>query len=160
MRLVVMDYETMINCFVAVFYDLKEKKLKVFSVSEFNDDTDLFLDYLKECRDNNYYHVSFNGLAFDGQISQYLLDNYNMLYGSDNPQAFINYVYRYAQHTIDKTRIGERVDYPEYKLQIKQVDLFKLNHWDNAAKKSSLKSIQCAIDWHNVMDMPLPFDNQ
>jgi hypothetical protein len=40
-------------------------------------------------------------------------------------------------------------------LQINQVDVFKLNHWDNPAKRSSLKWIQFTMDWENIIDMPI-----
>jgi hypothetical protein len=40
-------------------------------------------------------------------------------------------------------------------LQINQVDVFKLNHWDNNAKRSSLKWIQYTMDWPNIIDMPI-----
>jgi hypothetical protein len=40
-------------------------------------------------------------------------------------------------------------------MKIKQLDVFKLNHWDNPAKRSSLKWIQFSMDWYNVRDMPI-----
>jgi hypothetical protein len=40
-------------------------------------------------------------------------------------------------------------------MKIKQIDLFKLNHWDNMAKLSSLKWIQYSMDWKNVLEMPI-----
>ena len=40
-------------------------------------------------------------------------------------------------------------------MQIPQLDVFKLNHWDNAAKRSSLKWIQFSMRWKNLQDMPL-----
>ncbi len=40
-------------------------------------------------------------------------------------------------------------------MNIKQIDLFKLNHWDNPAKRSSVKWIQGSMRWFNVQDMPI-----
>ena len=64
-------------------------------------------------------------------------------------------IYIKAQDCITRSTNRDWQEYPEYKLTIKQIDVFKLNHWDNAAKRSSLKSIQVAMDWHNVQDMPI-----
>ena len=46
------------------------------------------------------------------------------------------------------------LEYPPSKLKIRQIDLFKMNHWDNRAKMSSLKWIQYSMDWENVEEMP------
>ena len=43
-------------------------------------------------------------------------------------------------------------EYAEWNMSIKQIDVFKLNHWDNAAKRSSLKWIQYSMDWDNMVD--------
>ena len=40
-------------------------------------------------------------------------------------------------------------------MSINQIDVFKLNHWDNPAKRSSLKWIQYSMDWHTIQDMPI-----
>ena len=61
---------------------------------------------------------------------------------------------QYASSVINKSIKGEWLDYPEFKLSIKCIDIFKLNHWDNAAKRSSLKWIQFSMDWYNVEEMP------
>ena len=36
-----------------------------------------------------------------------------------------------------------------------QIDVFKMHHWDNPAKRSSLKWIQYSMDWENILDMPI-----
>jgi hypothetical protein len=36
-----------------------------------------------------------------------------------------------------------------------QIDIFKMHHWDNMAKRSSLKWIQYSMDWQNIIDMPI-----
>jgi hypothetical protein len=71
-----------------------------------------------------------------------------------SPQAIVKFIYDYAQSIIDKSNKGSFLDYAPYKLKIKQIDLFRLNHWDNKAKMSSLKWIQYSMDWENVEEMP------
>lgn len=152
----VMDYETITNCFIAVFEDYKQEQRKVFVVhklsprSQFTD----FVSFLLENINKEEWHISFNGISFDSQITEYVLDQYENWSDLSNDEI-ANIIYTYAQHIITKER-NEPADYPEWNLSIKQIDLFKMNHWDNVAKRSSLKWIQYSMDWNNVEDMPHP----
>ena len=75
-----------------------------------------------------------------------------------NTEDLLKYIYGYAQDTIERSNRGEFADHAPYKLKIRQIDLFKMNHWDNKAKMSSLKWIQYSMDWENVEEMPHPFN--
>ena len=151
----VMDYETLSNCFVGIFEDAELDKRKVFAInhlttrSQFDD----FVSFLKDNIDKDDWHVSYNGLAFDSQITHYILDNYEDWYNISNDEI-AKKIYSYSQYVISG-QDDRKADYPEWKMRIKQIDVFKLNHWDNAAKRSSLKWIQYSIDWDNVEEMPI-----
>jgi hypothetical protein len=150
----VMDYETICNCFISVFIHYKNDKVrKYFVVSEFRDDFDAYVDFLKENVKNQEYHISYNGLGFDSQITQYVLENHQEWKGL-SPLVIARIIYGYAQTVINKQELKEMLDYAPYKLSIKQIDVFKLNHWDNPAKMSSLKWIQYSMDWFSVLEMP------
>ena len=150
----VMDYETLCNCFIGVFEHYKESDVKhLFVINKDRNDFVKFISFLKKNRQEKEWHISYNGLNFDAQISQYLLDNHqSMLQLSGEQISAI--IYKYAQKIINQSNKGEFLDYAPYKLQIKQIDLFKMNHWDNRAKMSSLKWIQYSMDWDNVEEMP------
>ena len=45
-------------------------------------------------------------------------------------------------------------------MKIGQIDVFKLHHWDNPAKRSSLKWIQYSMDWENILDMPIHHETE
>lgn len=150
-----MDYETMINCFIAVFEHYKKDERKVFVVHEQQNDFPEFVSFLNKCVKDKQWHISFNGLGFDAQITQHILNNQAFLLNS-TPEVIIDFIYKYAQSVIEKNNRGDFADYAPYKLKIKQIDLFKLNHWDNKAKMSSLKWIQYSMDWDNVEEMPHP----
>jgi hypothetical protein len=149
----VMDYETICNCFIAVFQHYKTEETKVFVVHEQRTDFPELIKFLNDCASKNQWHISYNGLNFDAQITQKLLLNQKALLKLDT-QALVSYIYNYAQTVIDKSNKGDFAEFAPYKLKIKQIDLFKLNHWDNKAKMSSLKWIQYSMDWQNVEDMP------
>lgn len=151
-----MDYETLCNCFIAVFVHYKDDdNKKIFVVSELQDDFIEFIEFLEQNRKNNEYHISFNGLGFDSQITEYILQNWKSWLSFDAITK-ARVIYSYAQKVINLQENKEQLDYPPFKLSIKQIDVFKLNHWDNPAKMSSLKWIQYSMDWYNVEEMPHP----
>jgi len=151
----VMDYETICNCFIAVFEHYKKEEKHVFVVCEQQNDFPEFVTFLQRCVTENEWHISYNGLSFDAQISQYILGVKDKLLLLDG-KSIAETIYKFAQETIDRSDKGEFALYPPSKLKIRQIDLFKLNHWDNKAKMSSLKWIQYSMDWDNVEEMPHP----
>jgi len=150
----VMDYETLSNCFTGVFEHYKTNESKTFVVHDLRNDFDEFIDFLEQNVTNKEWHISYNGLAFDGQITQYIIDNH-YLWCDLKGCEIANIIYRYAQYCINKSNNKEFMDYPIWKMQVGQIDLFKLHHWDNPAKRSSLKWIQYSMDWQNILEMPI-----
>ncbi len=150
----IMDYETITNCFIAVFEHYKNDERKVFVIHEIADRSQLdnLVKFLQENKERDEWHISYNGLSFDSQITEFILENYENWLDLRNHEI-ANTIYRFAQHVIGREKT-EPPAYPEWKLSIKQIDLFKMNHWDNVAKRSSLKWIQYSMDWDNVEDMP------
>ena len=150
----VMDYETNVNNFLAVFEHYKTDETHVFAIGPLRNDIEKLLDFFEENHRKEQWHISFNGLAFDAQITHYIIDNSQVLKQLSGVNI-AKRIYKEAQAIITRTSKGEFQKYYEGKMVIKQIDIFKLNHWDNPAKSSSLKWIQCSMDWHNVQDMPI-----
>jgi len=150
----VMDYETLSNCFLAIFEDIKSEHQEIFVCHSSRNDILDFITFLERNIAYDEWHVSFNGLGFDSQITEYILRAKDQLLQLDG-EDIARYVYDKAQSVIQKQGEGEFLEFSPRQLQIKQVDVFKLNHWDNPAKRSSLKWIQFSMDWHNIMDMPI-----
>ena len=150
----VMDIETLVNCTVYCFEHYKTDEKKVFVIHELRNEFPELLSFLENNRDNNQWHIGFNNLAFDSQISEFILRNKNKLLRL-SPKEIANAIYNKAQDCIDRSNRQDFQEFYEGKLSIRQIDLFKMNHWDNQAKSSSLKWIQFTMDWHNVQEMPL-----
>jgi len=149
-----MDYETLFDCFTAVFEDYKTNKTEVFVICKLRNDLPEFIKFLEQNIQNKEWHISYNGLGFDAQVTHYILDNHQGWENIDgNDVAYT--IYKYAQRTIEKSNNRDFSDYPQWKMVIGQIDLFKLHHWDNPAKRSSLKWIQYSMDWENILDMPI-----
>jgi hypothetical protein len=153
-----MDYETLVNCFIGVFTHFKdESRTRVFVIHGERNDLPEFIEFLEQCVATNQWHISYNGLEFDAQISQYILLNSKRLkkLSTDN---LLNDLYGFAQKVIHSREETGFAPFRPTQLKINQIDLFKLNHWDNKAKMSSLKWIQYSMDWDNVEEMPHPHD--
>ena len=150
----VMDYETLSNCFIAVFEDVKSEHTETFICHKSQNDILEFITFLERNITLGEWHVSFNGLAFDSQITEYILQDKDQLLEQDG-DTIAKFIYQKAQETIENSNNGEFAKFSPKNLSIRQIDVFKLNHWDNPAKRSSLKWIQYTMDWHNIMDMPI-----
>tara|TARA_R110001599_G_scaffold202331_2_gene399177 strand:+ start:1685 stop:3571 length:1887 start_codon:yes stop_codon:yes gene_type:complete len=149
-----MDYETLSNCFVAVFKHYKTDETHIFSVCSLQNDYEKFTEFLKQNKKNKEWHISYNGLAFDAQVTHNIMKNHKNLLLMDG-ESIAEEIYSYAQRAITNSNNNEFQDFPEWKMNIQQIDLFKLNHWDNPAKRSSLKWIEYTMDWQNILDMPI-----
>ena len=150
----VMDYETLSNCFIGVFEDIKSEHQEIFVCHKSKNDIEELVHFLKRNQNLNEWHVSFNGLAFDSQITEHILRNQEQLLEQDG-DTIARFIYRKAQETIERSNSGEFALFSPKNLSIRQIDVFKLNHWDNPAKRSSLKWIQYTMDWKNIIDMPI-----
>ena len=155
----IMDYETLVNCFVGVFKHYKTEETKIFAVCEQRNDFESFIEFLKENIENKEWLISYNGLAFDAQITHYIIKDYENLKLMSG-EEIAEEIYHYAQSCIDKSNKHEFQEFPEWHMSIKQIDVFKLNHWDNMAKRSSLKWIEYTMDWDNILDMPIHHETE
>lgn len=149
----IMDYETIVNCFVAVFTGYSSNETHVFVINRERNDLKKFLAFIKDNKENNDWHLGYNNLAFDAQITEFMLHYEKDLLELDSDEITAS-IAQYAAEVIRKSHAGEWLDYPEFKLSIRCIDIFKLNHWDNMAKRSSLKWVQYSMDWYNVEEMP------
>ena len=150
----VMDYETLVNCFVGVFQHYKDDSIsEIFVINQDQNDLPKFIEFLNKCIQLNQWHISYNGIAFDAQISQHIIKNQRKLLSLTGLEA-AQYIYKLAQDIITRSDRGEFQEFAPRQLKIRQIDLFKMNHWDNKAKMSSLKWIQYSMDWENVEEMP------
>jgi len=152
----IIDYETILNLTVLVAVHYQRDEVKVFVVHRYRNDIEEMIMFLEECKRDKSYHITYNGLEFDSQITEYILELKDVFLNGDNDaQHIANEIYNYAQTVISKKADGEFLDYYEKSFSIPQIDVYKLNHWDNPAKRSSLKWIQFTTDWKNMQEMPI-----
>lgn len=148
------DYETLRDCFVAVFEEYKTEERRIFVICRFRNDLPRLLKFLQQNVDNKEWHISFNGLKFDAQITEFIIRFHKTLLKLTGDRV-AHRIYEKAQDCIARSNMNEWQEYGEQNMAIKQIDIFSLNHWDSPAKSASLKWVQFTTDWHNIQDMPI-----
>lgn len=147
----VYDYETVANCFLAVFINVQNPDdIISFEVSTYRNQYTEYKLFLQKCIDKQTTLISYNGLKFDNQISRYLYQTNNS--GSSGGDIAIN-VYQIAQEVIKRANSKEFPLFHPKDNPFKECDILAINNYDNPAKRCSLKWLQYSMDWHNVEDM-------
>jgi hypothetical protein len=149
----VMDYETISNCFIACFIHYKTNKQHVFVIHEKRNDICSLIEFYEKNIADKSFHISFNGLGFDAQITELIIRNKDY-FKTMGGEELAEKIYSFAQHTIRLSDKNEFLTYAPFDLSIKQLDLYRLHHWNNAAKRSSLKWIMYSMDSLNIQEMP------
>lgn len=141
----VYDIEVYPNLYLFCSTCLDTGKEQVFEVSERKDDRNLFALFLSQ---KDLVMIGFNNLGYDYPIVHNIITKW-----FDKPlKSFLQSVYRYG-----KSLIGGKQPYIKGSDMIcRQIDLYKINHFDNFAKSCSLKELEFNFDMDNIEE--LPFD--
>lgn len=143
----VYDHETLYNCFTCTTVHADdENKVRSFVIWEDINELPQFLDYLDSYE---LKQIGFNNIPFDYQVSHFIRRNRNKLLLM-RPVDIARTIHSFTQELLEM----QFPPVPQYKIEIPQRDLFLLNHFNNKAKSLSLKGLQIAMNWPNVMDMP------
>lgn len=145
----VFDLETYPNCFLMGIANMQQRKMKMFEISFRKDQREEMFEYLRGVRRQKGVLVGFNSLSFDEPVLQQLLKNKTMTVAE---------IYEYAMKVIQS---GYGENKWQYQVRDKdrlldQLDLFKMNHFDNKAKATSLKMIEFNSRADNIEDLPFP----
>ena len=152
MKTVTFDIETMQELFLVGIYDPHTDDYFEFEVSKWANELDSFVRFTESHKDD--YWVGYNNLRFDSQVIEYIFRNYEHWYDMTGLEicALI------AQKAADVIHDANYDVFPEYReeqLSLKQLDLFKLSHFDNKNRMVSLKRLEFEMDLENIEEMPI-----
>jgi hypothetical protein len=145
------DIETMQELFVVVCM-VPGKTGKSFQVSKWKNELDKFVRYTEANADA--YWVGYNNLRFDSQVVEWILRNYDNWHELTN----LEITAKIAQKAADVIHDANYEVFPQYReheLTLKQIDLFKINHYDNKNRMVSLKRLEFELDLENIEEMPI-----
>lgn len=153
-RVGVCDIETLRELFDVGVLDVDTGEWTEFEVSKYKNELFEFVRwYTSKPLD---YLVTFNGIGFDQQVMQYVVDNHQKWVDMDGLEIAAK-VHAYAQKVIEDSRYGLFHQYKEHQFSIAPLDVFKIHHFDNEAKMTSLK--WCAFMMNmDVEEMPHSHD--
>lgn len=147
----VFDIEVYPNCFILVARFLGDEKAsyKKFVLHESRDDYNLLLEFLK----TKPTLIGFNSLSYDGQIIEHIYQSISRKSTKD--------IYEFSEKVINGRKENEfNLPYSDWDLSFAHVDLFKINHFDNANKRTSLKWLEFSMRSPKMQDLPIPIGSE
>lgn len=142
---IVYDIETFPNCFTFAMEMLNSDFKAVWEISEFKDDRQLLLGFFNELAKTQTPMIGFNNVNFDYPVIHFLWKN---------PSATYQQLYAKAMSIIESQERFGHIIWASDRFA-PQIDLFKVHHFDNKAKSTSLKALQINMRVESVEDMPL-----
>lgn len=139
------DIETLINFFSYYAIDRDSEEEIMFYIHKDVNQLSSLLDHL----DGLKGMIGYNNLEFDYPIIHFLMTNREELLQLST-EKLIKTIYAKSQEIINETYS----QIPDRNVLIPQLDLYKIWHFDNNARRTSLKKLQIAMNARNVQDMP------
>jgi hypothetical protein len=138
--------------FLVVVYNPQENTYHEFKLNRWENELDEFVTFSEQHQD--YYWVGYNNLRFDSQVVEWVLRNNEQWHVFDR----MDICGRIAQKAADVIHDANYEVFPDYReqdLSLKQIDLFKIHHFDNKTKRVSLKRLEFEMDFDNIEEMPI-----
>ncbi len=152
MNVLIYDIETMQELFLVGIYLPKEDTYWEFEVSKNKDEIAKFVEFSQLF--GHYHWVGYNNLRFDSQVLEWILRNHEQ-WEHLSPLEITAKIAQKAQDVIHDANFEVLPEYAEDKLTLKQIDLFKVNHYDNKNRRVSLKRLEFEMDLENIEEMPI-----
>lgn len=144
----VYDSETFKHAFIAVFKHIKTGEIFTFEISRRKYQIQELYDFL----DKVDGLIGYNNIGFDYPILHDFLkpqNRYNNLREFDG-EFLAKQMCRLADQTINAKY--SQID--PWKVKIPQADLYLIWHFNNKAKRQSLKGVEAFYNWYKVQDLP------
>ena len=141
------DCETYPNVFTLAIEHADSPLRFAFEISDTRNDSRAIVDFIDWLRNDSGRMVGFNNIGFDYPILHTLIrmgkSDANTLY--QKAQAIINSQDE-ADRWMHQVNPSDRV--------VTQIDLFKIHHFDNKARATSLKVLEFNMRSENIEDLP------
>jgi hypothetical protein len=155
MNVIIYDIETLKELFLVGAYVPEADTYFEFEVSRYNNDLDKFVKFTELFKDR--YWVGYNNLRFDSQVIEWVLRNYDYWHDLSGLEI-TGKISQKAQDVIHDANFDVFPEYRESDLTLKQLDLFKINHYDNKNRMVSLKRLEFEMNLENIEEMPIHHD--
>jgi hypothetical protein len=151
-NVLIYDIETLVEMFLVGVYDPQTDMYFEFEVSNKINQLDSFLRFAET--HNTHYWVGYNNIRFDSQVIEWVFrnaENWHEL----STMEICEKIAQKAADVIHDANYDVFPEYREHELSLKQLDLFKINHFDNKNRLVSLKRLEFEMDFENIEEMPV-----
>lgn len=144
---IVYDIEVFPNAFTFHFEMLNSDVEGTFEISQFRDDRAALIEFFNWAYRGQVVMIGFNNVGYDYPICHEIYKNPNI-----TPAQ----IYAKSMAIIDG---GDRFGHTIWANDrfAPQLDLYKINHFDNPAKSTSLKALQINMRVESVVESAIPF---
>ena len=152
MDVLIYDIETMKELLLVGIYNPAIDSYHEFEVSKNKNQLDGFMRFTEQYPE--YYWVGYNNLRFDAQVIEWILRNYE----NWHELTALETAAKIAQKAADTIHDANYDVFPEFReewMTLKQIDVFKVNHYDNKNRMVSLKRLEFEMDLENIEEMPI-----
>lgn len=142
------DLETYPNIFTMAVGAVGSNESWLFEISDRRDDSQSLRSFLKKLYVNKNRMIGFNNVGFDYPVLHLFMRDRGVRHGE---------LYNKAMeiiHADDDDRFSHII-FPN-KMFIEQIDLYKIHHFDNLARSTSLKMLEFNMRSDNIEDLPFP----
>lgn len=155
-KVVVYDIETTASAFTYTDLDINTGDIHQFILHKDKNELSAMIAHIKSLRGM----IGFNNVNFDYPMIHYIINNYNRWLVNLLNDEIINMIFQEAQRIIseqNQTQFNTIVAIKTKDVLVPQLDLFRIWHFNNKARGTSLKSLQIAMQLDNVLDMPIDY---
>lgn len=150
----VYDIETYPNCFVCVIKHIYTRRRWIFEITDWRNDSIAFVNFLRSLAASGAVMVGFNNNGFDYVVLHHLIKIFERqgyffaadakakqreLFAAQQNQKFAHMIW-------DDDRV------------VPQIDLYKIHHFDNKAKTTSLKALEVNMRAGRIGELPYDAD--
>jgi hypothetical protein len=150
-RLWVYDIETLASCFTYTAFNIDTEEILQYVLHKDRWDYNSLIMHLKTCKG----HIGFNNVNFDYPVIHFILTSTN---DTLSREFLIKEIHNKATSIIEEQNqknFVTSVSIKESETLIPQLDLFKIWHYNNKARSTSLKALEISMNYPNVMEMPI-----
>lgn len=143
---IIYDIETYPNIFTFAATHTDTGRQWLFEISDRKDQSNTLRDFLYVAREFHCRLVGFNNLAFDYPVVHAIINHKHIT---------VTDIYTKAMQIIKSNNAYANMIWDDQQY-IPQIDLFKIHHFDNNAKSTSLKMLEFNMRMDDIEDLPFP----
>lgn len=150
---VVYDIEVLKGCFTYTDINIQTEEVTQFVIHPERDERIRLFHYLREIEGNM---IGFNNVNFDYPVLHKFLDKF--YWETEETSQLLLDLHELAETIINVQNavdFNKNVAIRTKDVIIPQIDLFKIWHYNNKARQTSLKSLEISMNFPNVMEMPI-----